>query len=178
MPKSIGLLVDGPFDEEAVAALLRKLRPGIGIVSRVPGRSFTKTVGILKADLKLRTCDGVIWVTDAEADDPLKHLMAMRSRVRKEAIKIHVECVVAVKMMEAWLLADDLALGNVVGIQKTFLNPETLEDPKRELLRLLTGANKTYTAQQARRIADAIDLAVVAKRCPSFRTFQKAALRL
>ncbi len=178
MPKSLGLVVDGPFDEEAHAALLRKLRPGIAIVSRVAGRNLRKAVAILTVDPKLRTCDGVIWVTDAETDNPSQYLKRMRSEVQKAGLGSRTKCVVAVRMLEAWLLADDQALKDVAGIHAVFLNPENVPDPKRKLRRLLAAKNKTYTAQQARRIAEAADPATLVSRCPSFVQFKKAAQKI
>lgn len=82
-----------------------------------------------------------------------------------------------VQELEAWLLADEEALQNVVGISPRVRKPEDLKDPKRELVRLLSQGNHVYNHALAGRIAEAIRIPILSKRCPSFVKFQNAITR-
>ncbi|WP_447975128.1 DUF4276 family protein [Nitrospira sp. Kam-Ns4a] len=76
--------------------------------------------------------------------------------------------------LEAWLLADTCALSQVTGQpQARIPNPETISDPKRRLQELLTSADIYYTAEQARKIAQALNLEILAQQCPSFARLRR-----
>jgi hypothetical protein len=53
-------------------------------------------------------------------------------------------------------------------------DPEKINDPKARLRTILSDAKIVYTAEEARKIAGAARLDVLAARCPSFRKFQDA----
>ena len=98
----------------------------------------------------------------------------MRRELAGHRYGFPVEPLVIVQELEAWLLADEQALQNVVGIRMLFRSPEDFKDPKRELERLLSQGNKVYTPALAGRIADTIRIPILSKRCPSFVKFQAA----
>src|SRR5712692_2475002 len=89
-----------------------------------------------------------------------------------DRLVLDVRCVVAVPMLEAWLLADENAVQRVCGSSRVFQNPERIEDPKSELRRLLN--QRPYTREVARHIAEIADVNLVAKRCPSFQKLRDA----
>jgi hypothetical protein len=85
-----------------------------------------------------------------------------------------VEPVVIVQELEAWLLADEEALQSVVGMRTLFRSPEDRRYPKRELVRLVSQTGHVYDHALAGRIAEAIRISILSKRCPSFVKFQNA----
>lgn len=96
---------------------------------------------------------------------------------------------VAVREVEAWLLASSQALGDYLGLRKppSFPNPESLPDPKLELLRLCETSKRrelreatvrrtadgkfiqgpAYNSTMGKFVADHWDLPAAAKACPS-----------
>lgn len=70
---TIGLIVDGLFDQRAITALINKQRPKVAVKARQcgGGRKNSKAIGLLKTFEYRRDVNFAIWVTDAEADDPI-----------------------------------------------------------------------------------------------------------
>ncbi len=169
---AIGLLTDGPFDKLAIAALVRTCRPGVGVESRQCPRDNTKkAIRILKELARPNMVSFAVWVRDAETNEPeevQRIEKSMNDALRSEdKLILDVRCVVAVPMLEAWLLADENAMGKVCGSSPVFQNPERIKDPKSELRRLLN--RRRYTPEVARRIAEIADVNLIAQRCPSFQ---------
>jgi hypothetical protein len=81
--------------------------------------------------------------------------------------------IIVVQMLEAWLVADPVALERVVGIKSSFRNPERVRNPKSELQRLLS-RRTAYTPEVARRLAEQVDLQLLERRCRQFSAFRKA----
>src|ERR1700745_2682828 len=115
---TIGLIVDGLFDYKAITALVRRTRPGIVVKPRQcgGGRNNSKAIGLLKIFEHERLIDFAIWVTDAENDDPAEVERLMIAAVEKaRPLRVKVRCVVAGRMLEAWLLADEAAIKKAGG---------------------------------------------------------------
>jgi hypothetical protein len=164
----IGLVADGLFDERAIGILLSKCGQGITVVPRqCGGRNFSRAAGILKELERRDLVDLAIWATDSETDDPVQLETRMREAVKKAALHLPVCCVSVVRMIEAWLLADEVAVQSVCGRSRIFNSPEILPNPKAELRRIL--AQRPYTSAVAESIAEAANVETIAKRCPSFR---------
>ena len=85
-----------------------------------------------------------------------------------------VWCMVAVPMLEAWLLADEEAVVKVGGSRRVFGAPEMWPDPKKELVRLLRP--RPYDFSVAERIAEQADIGKLARRCPSFEELREAVM--
>ncbi len=167
MPK-IGLVADGLFDQGAIGILLSKCGQGVTVVRRqCGGRNISRALGILKEFERRGLVDFAIWATDSEADVPGKLETQMRKAVKGSSLRLRVCCIPVVRMIEAWLLADEAAVQSVCGRSRTFNSPEKLPNPKAELRRFL--APRPYTAAVAERIATAADVGTIAKRCSSFR---------
>jgi hypothetical protein len=153
-------VVDGEFDRKALLEFAGRLRPNVKIRPRVSQRSISKAVRVLRA-LEAEGLKSAIWVTDGEGQDADRLQKSMESAVTAAKLKIRVRCVVAVPMLEAWLIAD-----------------ETIVNPKAELRRRLRQANRPYTAREAARIASEISLETLSRRCPGFVRFTNALRRL
>jgi len=142
---TIGLIVDGQYDLKAISALLRKVRSKPKVKARQcgGGRNISKAIDILKIFERERNIDLAIWVTDAENDDPREVEKLMNEAVKKaQPLNLTVKCVVAVRMLEAWLLADEAAIKEAGGKTAKFTRPEGLQNPKAELRRLF---DRPYT---------------------------------
>ncbi|VVM06206.1 hypothetical protein MAMC_00990 [Methylacidimicrobium cyclopophantes] len=172
----IGLLVDGEYDKAALGVLDRRLSDGPRVRVRTVSRgSLHKAIRILRVEQQ--NVNSFLWITDAEQEDPNRRRREMERRVEEASLGIPVECVVAVPMLEAWLLADPNALRSVVGISKRearIEQPERLPGPKDRLERLFSQTNQNYTPEAARRIATELCIEAVSAQCPSFRQLQKA----
>ena len=102
----------------------------------------------------------------------------MQARIPPQ-FSFQVHAVVVVRELEAWLLADELALSQMTRqTVPTFSNPESIPNPKTELTKILAQTNPEipYTAGIARSIAEKIRLDILWNRCNSFREFKAAVL--
>ena len=174
---AIGLVTDGAYDRLAITALVRACRPGVRVEPRQCPRDNTKkAVRILKELARPSMVSFAIWVRDAESNEPeevQRIEKSMHDAVRSaDKLILDVRCVVAVPMLEAWLLADDNAVRKVCGSSTVFQNPERIKDPKSELRRPLN--RRPYTREVARRVAEIADVDLIAKRCPSFQKLRDA----
>jgi len=83
-------------------------------------------------------------------------------------------------MLESWLLADEEALGEVLGPRvkiKSIPNPETVPDPKKKLDEIFEKAGKTFHhPRDDPKIAQASDVNRIKAKCPRFAQFCEAVL--
>jgi hypothetical protein len=90
--------------------------------------------------------------------------------------------VIIIRELEAWLLADNEALaqvlreysgrrGSEIRIPEINEPLEEILDPKTKLQRILSDAKVAYTKEVARKIAATANLERIASRCLSFREF-------
>ena len=174
----IGVVVEGACDVAALPILIKKCRNDVSVIPReCRGPVFSKFPFILDELERLRTIDKALVICDADGEQPSALLTKMRRGLAKHRYRFPVEPLVIVQELEAWLLADEEALQNVVGIRKLVRRPEDFRDPKRELVRLLSQRNHVYNHALAGRIAEAIRIPILSKRCPSFVKFQNAITR-
>lgn len=88
---------------------------------------------------------------------------------------------VAIRTFDAWMLADEAALADVLGCPVARqTEPETIRNPKQVCASLLTSSqNQMAQSEMYTRIADRLDIAVLVSRCPSgFRPFAKRVRRV
>ncbi|MCL5044601.1 MAG: DUF4276 family protein [Deltaproteobacteria bacterium] len=181
---TLGIVAAGVFDGAVLRVLARKCRKDVKPVFRqCRGSVLGRGAGIVR-DLTLgRWADAIVIVEDAEdrLRGKVQHDIEKRLKNIASSERIRVTVVVAVQMMEAWLLADRDAVASVVGSRvklPEFNQPEKIRHPKQELTRLLSKAKISYTSQQAARLADAADVRLIRERCPSFERFCEAVSQL
>ena len=88
---------------------------------------------------------------------------------------------VAIRTFDAWMLADEMALTDVLGCPvNRQAEAETIRDPKEVCASLLTnGRNQMAQSEMYARIACQLDVAVLVSRCPSgFRPFAERVRRV
>lgn len=174
-----GLVVEGVFDAEALAELIRKcVGSNIEVVTRPYGSEgslMSRFPGFLEEFRYQRQgthVDKALVVRDAGAKDPGELIQRMEAKIAGRNYQFPVKPFVIVRELETWLLADSGALSTVSGRMVPEINDplEGIADPKARLQRILSGANP-YTQEVARKIAAAADLETIGYRCPSFRSF-------
>ena len=180
--RAIGLVVEGIYDEAALIELVRKCSPSeVNVICRPCGSAFQlmkKFPGFLESFRHVKeglAVDCAIVIRDADHKNPRDLIARMETRISGRHYPFSRHLLVIVQELEAWLLADDEALSSVTGRpQHRIPNPETVNDPKARLEKILSDAEIVYTAEVARRIAAAASADVLSVRCPSFRRFKDA----
>lgn len=170
---TIGLILEGKDDEAAIPVLVRKCRPGVKVVTRqCRGTVKGKVLGLVAELRRSYSTERILVVCDADGEEPENVLEGIR-KTGIDSRSLPVIPIVIVQMLEAWLLADPLALEKVIGVAKDFKNPEQERDPKAVLERLLRRTTR-YTPGIAARIAQVLDIEVLRDRCPRFEIFRRA----
>ena len=182
---SVGLIVEGIYDEAALTEFVRKcLSPEVRVICRQCGGApqlMRKFPGFLKEFEDVNAgvpVDKAIVVRDADHKIPEDLISRMQSKIGGRNYPFPKHLLVIVQALEAWLLADEIALSSVTNIsQHRVPYPERIFDPKAKLRSILSdarGAQSVYTHEVARKIAAAARTEILAARCPSFRKFQEA----
>lgn len=170
---TIGLILEGEYDAAVIPVLIKRFAKHTRVEKRICRGTVTgKFRGLIEELHRLHRIDKILVVSDADGRDPEEIVRTFRAR----GIRGHSFAaipIVIVEMLEAWLLADPVALKKLFGISKKITNPEKLRNPKSELKRLLP-KSVTYTPTSAARIAEVLDMEVLRKRCPRFEIFRKA----
>lgn len=181
---TVGLVVEGFDDEAAIGELVQKCAsPEVQVICRRCGPApqlMKKFPGFLEEFRHVKDgspIDKAIVIRDADQKNPDNLIGIMRSRIATRNYPFVLHLLVIVNELEAWLIADETAISSVTGkSQKPISTPESLNDPKRQLQMLLSDAQITYTAEQAKGIAAAARTDILAARCPSFKRFQEAVI--
>jgi Domain of unknown function (DUF4276) len=169
-----GLILEGSYDEAAIPVLLSRCRQGVKVVTRkCRGPVIGKFQGIVAELRRSYRVQRVLIVSDADGREPASMVRAFRSRLVGN-YGFAIVPLIIVEMLEAWLIADPLALESVLGVRKNFANPERIRDPKAALESL--SPQIAYTPEIARKIAERIDLNVLQRRCPKYSEFRAAIL--
>jgi len=179
---AIGLVVEGIYDEAALMELVRKCHPSeVDVICRPCGSAIQlmkKFPGFLESFrhvVKGQPVDNAIVIRDADHKDAKSLIARIERKISGRIYPFSRHLLVVVQELEAWLLADEEALGLVTGRpQRRIPNPESLKDPKARLEKILSNVKIGYTPAVARKIATAARTEVLSLQCPSFRQFQLA----
>ena len=173
---TIGLIVEGIYDETVLPVLVRRCRSGMRTVTRkCKGPVIGKFPGLVaELDRSYRRIEKILVVSDADGHNPEQMERDFKARLIK-SYRFKVVPIIIVEALEAWLIADPLTLKNILGVRTTFRSPERIRDPKTQLQKLLPPTT-AYTPELARRIAEGIDFDVLQQRCPRFSAFRDAVL--
>ena len=108
---------------------------------------------------------------DADGPDPgpVRRLLEQEAVVPRE-FRDHCAIVIPVQELESWILADPDAVTQVIRQFKipSFPSPESVENPKKELVRRSRSGRSRPLYAPTVTIAKHLDLEIVASRCPSF----------
>jgi hypothetical protein len=172
---TMGLIVEGPYDEAVLDTLVKRCRPGIKVITRkCRGPIIGRFAGIATELDRSYRIEKLLVVADADGRNPASLAKQIQSKVVRN-YSFPVAPVIIVQELEAWLIADPRALESVVSTKKGFRgfpNPEKIRDPKAALRS--ASPSTVYTTEIARRIAEKVDLTVLDQRCPMFSKFREA----
>jgi hypothetical protein len=158
---TIGLIVEGMYDEAAIPVLLNRCRDRVKVVTRKCKGSVTGRLAGIVAELQRSyKPERVLIICDADGQQARALIDTIKKRLAGP-YRFPVTPIIVVQMLEAWLVADPAALEKVVGIKGSFPNPERIRNPKGDLQRLLS-RRAAYTPEVARRLAEQIDLELLA----------------
>ena len=167
--RTIGLIVEGVFDEAALPELVQKCSTvATTVIPRPCGgkkKLFAKFPGYLEEFRYAKqgsSVDKALVVFDADHKDPQVEIMLLSKRIAARQYPFPIKYCAIVQELEAWLLA------------KEVVAPEALCDAKRELEARLTAKGISYTQEVARRLASSVDLQLLGQRCQSFRAFPQS----
>jgi hypothetical protein len=170
---TVGLIVEGMYDEAAIPVLLKRCRGRVRVVTRkCKGSVAGRLAGIVAELERSYKLERVLIMCDADGQQPATLIETIKKRLAGP-YGFPVIPIIVVQMLEAWLVADPVALERVVGIKSSFRNPERVRNPKSELQRLLS-RRTAYTPEVARRLAEQVDLQLLERRCRQFSAFRKA----
>ncbi len=154
-------------------SLLRPRKRGHGFISELP--TFARQLQDEGADILVAVVD----TDDALIADRRKLLQEGKSRCADLQIPVCLAEGLAVRKLEAWLLADEAAIFKVFdGDQSavTFPSPEQEPDPKGVLnyiVRVLTEGREITFASFAVELTEAIRLPLLRQRCGHFDEFAR-----
>jgi hypothetical protein len=102
---TIGLVVEGEYDEAAIQVLIRRSRKGVKVVTRQCRGTVTaaKLRGILAELRRAYRPEKVLIVRDTDGGDPASLIAAMKNMI-VGTFSFSIHPLVAVEALEAWLL--------------------------------------------------------------------------
>ena len=183
----IGFALEGNGDYPILPVLTRRviaeqfpnlqLQENTVIRPRKTGHGFITELPTFALTLRATGCDLLVAVVDSDAPkaaDRLNRLREAKTKCSERGVSLCIAEGVAIRAIEAWLLADDGALCEIFGGERAkwvHSNPENLEAPKvtlNTLVRQQSGGNEVSFASYAGDIATQMDIALLRRRCPSF----------
>jgi hypothetical protein len=184
-----GVVIEGEYDEAALAEIIKKcLSNKIEIILRRCGgkdrlmRMFPDLLDSFHHEKQGSHVDKAIVIRDAHGKNPEKLKETMRSKIMNLTYPFDVKFTIIVQELEAWLLADEIAMSKATQsragktVARVNENLESISDPKEKLKEILSEVKVYYTSQVAREIAKESDLDKIEYRCPGFREFRQAVI--
>lgn len=157
-------------------SILRPRKKGHGFISELP--TFARQLRLDDVDILIAVVD----TDNTHVRERHKLLQIAKQKCEDQGIPICIADGLAVRKLEAWLLADSEAIFHVFDGDKrgvTFPPPEEEADPKSTLnriVRTLTEGREVTFASFAEELSTAIDLQVLRKRCKHFDNFASTLL--
>jgi len=151
--------------------VLRKGFSGCGELQRKAGRHLR--------DFYARGCTRFIICRDADKGDPMQIRETLRATIAKDFSQLDDCCIVVpIEELEAWLIADEVAIGKVFERVRLdpVISPERISDPKEWLRDQLIGRNSKPLYGNVihnQRIAEHLNIKTVQAKCPSFGVLVK-----
>ena len=139
---------------------------------RLHGRSFARKIRVAMIDAVWMGADGIVIVVDRGGRKNSARLDEMRrgkESAEKDRVRVPAALGIAIEELEAWLLADEQAIAQVLGTRGTgsHPDPEGIKDPKARLKQAYhTDGAHREDWERHEAVAEALSLGVLRKRCP------------
>lgn len=169
MPSRLGFLVEGPDDRDVITQILEKLRVTFRVrVARGSGNLKRKLPSIRSLMLS-SGCTKIIVLKDLNCMD----YNEVRSEF-EEFTSNNTKICIIIHELESWLLADPIALSNVLHKQiGEISDPENIHDPKSRMRTIFEKSGKRYVpSRDLPEIAGYLNLDAVRRKCKSYLTFE------
>ena len=178
--KLIGIIAEDASDINTIDVFIRKITNAKYSIKSFRGDGCGKIVGKCHAwsqNLFEQGCRYLLIFHDLDMNNLTQLRAKLASALGDSPIERHL-IVIPVREIEAWLLADHAAITAAMKLktaQKSIANPETIQNPKERLARLVY-----EKSQHARRYINTVDNVKIANeskpanllmRCPSFVPF-------
>lgn len=177
---TFGILVEGHKDKSVIEALLGKIFPQNNCLCHPTGgkqKLMQKFPGYLE-DFRYRNVNKALIIRDKDSQCAKELIAKIHEKQKNHNYPFPIKFCLIKEEMEAWLLADENAISQVVGKKVSRINDnlEDIKHPKEKLQIILSASNANFTPETLRKIAEAADLEKIEYRCPSFRRFRDAVL--
>lgn len=181
MSHRIGLIVEDKSDLEIIEQLTSKMisknsfsfKPFFG---RGCGK-LRKKCNVWAKNLIMKGCKYLVIVHDLDENNLADLKRELENEVADICCDGHI-ILIPIQEIEAWLLSDSTALKKTFSIKKNIkvpLHPESLNDPKKELAEIIWKHRRIHYTNTIHnvRIASALSLQQLRKKCPSFAPYPK-----
>ncbi len=174
----LGIIVEGSYDEKIIRAFISRMRSEDPVIRPVGGKSKLgkKLPGWLEYfHYQYKDIDKVLVIRDQDQECIKTVVEKLQNKLAGHRYPFKIKFCAIKVTIETWLLADERAIGNVVGqhVPPVMGSLEDIENPKDCLMQILTTAKVGYTDEKAGQIAAAADLEKIAYRCPGFNRFRE-----
>ena len=186
----LGFALEGNSDYPVIPCLARRvihetfaqvtLAPDVLLRPRKRGHGLIRELPTFARQLQAEGADILVAIVDTDDTQINERLRLLREA--KESCAAIALCIaegLAVRKLEAWLLADETAIFRIFDgdlSKVTFAVPENDPDPKSTLnrvVRTLTQGREVTFASSANELAEAIRLDRLRQRCPHFDEFAR-----
>lgn len=175
-----GILVEGRSDVDMIRILIQRIAGDLHLpVHPSPaggaGKLVKEGASRLRKLIEDKKCTRLVIARDADGKSPESVREEIRRKVLQPVNLNQETCIVVpVQAIEAWVLADHAAVKKV--IENTLLqetkNPESVKDPKAELIRNSRVGPRNYPyipKVHDAKVAEHLNLDLLYTKCPSFR---------
>jgi hypothetical protein len=144
------------------------------------GRGYFKRAVRWLLEAKRRGFDALVLLVDQDGERERSKQIS-EAQDSEEFSQLPRAMGVAIRTFDAWMLADEMALTDVLRCPvNRQAEPETIRDPKEVCASLRTnGRNQMAQSEMYAKIAQRVDITVLVSRCPSgFRPFAERVRRV
>ncbi|HVC09363.1 MAG TPA: DUF4276 family protein [Elusimicrobiota bacterium] len=153
MSKCVGIIAEDKSDADVVSAVIQKLRPRKKwrfhiVAGGGCGRIKSKCL-MWAQELYNKGCSHLVLVRDSDGGDPEAFRSGLEQKLISTAFSSRI-IVIPVRTIEAWLLADELAIQKLFELRKmpnSIAHPENELDPKgklEEIVHHFSGGARIY----------------------------------
>jgi Domain of unknown function (DUF4276) len=170
------VIAEDPSDFETLKALIKRISGNPS--TSIKGKGYSGCAEMLRKGASLfdslNACTRYIICYDSDRDTVENRLQAIKEVFSRTKAKGEFCALIPKQEIESWILADLQSISKVIPSwrpTKEFHHPEEVDDPKEFVERLSREQQRPRYVHSIhnQRVAIHLDLAVVEKKCPSFK---------